>query len=50
MAGISFPLAAIRASLTALCYAEFATIYPESGGGYTYVTNVFDTDFTYVVG
>ena len=31
-------------------YAEFAAIYPESGGGYAYIENTFDTDFTYIVG
>ncbi|RBI58496.1 universal stress protein UspA [halophilic archaeon] len=47
---ISFLAAAIVASFTAFAYAEFASIYPESGGGYMYVANVFDTDLTYIVG
>lgn len=50
MAVVAFLLAAVTASLTALSYAEFAGLYPESGGGYAYVANVFDTDFSYVVG
>src|SRR6056297_682814 len=50
MAIIAFIIAAIVASFTAFAYAEFASIYPESGGGYAYVANVFDTDLTYIVG
>ena len=47
---ISFLAAAVVASFTAFASAEFASIYPESGGGYMYVANVFDTDLTYIVG
>ena len=47
---VSFMLAAIVASLTAAAYSEFASIYPESGGGYMYVANTFETDLTYIVG
>ncbi|WP_158055998.1 amino acid permease [Halorussus halophilus] len=47
---VSFLLAAIVASFTAFAYAEFASLYPESGGGYMYVANVFETDLTYIVG
>ncbi|MGB9987613.1 amino acid permease [Salarchaeum japonicum] len=47
---VAFLAAAIVASFTAFAYAEFASIYPESGGGYMYVANVFDTDLTYIVG
>ncbi|WP_266078228.1 amino acid permease [Haladaptatus caseinilyticus] len=47
---VSFLAAALVASFTAFAYAEFAAIYPESGGGYMYVANVFDTDLTYIVG
>jgi amino acid transporter len=50
MAIVSFLLAAFVAGVTALSYAEFVGLYPESGGGYAYVSNVFDTDLTYVVG
>ncbi|MFB6079406.1 MAG: APC family permease, partial [Haloferacaceae archaeon] len=50
MAIVAFVLAAIVASFTAFAYAEFASIYPESGGGYAYVSNTFDSDLTYVVG
>ena len=34
MATIAFAIAAIVASFTAFAYAEFASFYPESGGGY----------------
>ena len=47
---ISFLAAAVVASFTAFAYAEFVSIYPQSGGGYMYVANVFDTDLTYIVG
>ena len=47
---IAFLAAAVVASFTAFAYAEFASIYPESGGGYMYVANVFETDLTYIVG
>ncbi|MBV0924876.1 amino acid permease [Halomicroarcula limicola] len=47
---VSFLLAGVVASFTALAYAEFSALYPESGGGYAYVANVFDSDLTYIVG
>jgi amino acid transporter len=47
---VAFLIAAVVASFTAFAYAEFAAIYPESGGGYMYVANVFDSDLTYIVG
>jgi len=50
MAIVAFVIAAIVASFTAFAYAEFASIYPESGGGYAYVSNTFDSDLTYIVG
>ncbi|MFB6254003.1 MAG: amino acid permease [Halobacteriaceae archaeon] len=50
MAIVAFIIAAIVASFTAFAYAEFASIYPESGGGYAYVANTFDSDLTYIVG
>ncbi|WP_411963944.1 amino acid permease [Haloferax sp. YSMS24] len=50
MAIVAFVIAAIVASFTAFAYAEFASIYPESGGGYAYVANTFDSDLTYIVG
>ena len=46
----SFLIAAFVASFTAFAYAEFSAIYPESGGGYAYVANTFDRDWTYIVG
>ncbi|MFB6133306.1 MAG: amino acid permease [Halanaeroarchaeum sp.] len=50
MAIVAFLIAAVVASFTAFAYAEFASIYPESGGGYAYVANTFDSDLTYLVG
>ncbi|MFB6101307.1 MAG: amino acid permease [Haloplanus sp.] len=50
MAIVAFVIAAVVASFTAFAYAEFASIYPESGGGYAYVSNTFDSDLTYIVG
>ena len=47
---VSFLLAAIVAGFTAAAYGEFSSIYPESGGGYMYVANTFDTDLTYIMG
>ena len=47
---VSFLLAGVVAGFTALAYAEFSALYPESGGGYAYVANVFDSDLTYIVG
>ncbi|MEF8851839.1 MAG: APC family permease [Haloarculaceae archaeon] len=47
---VSFLLAAVVASLTALAYAEFATIYTVDGGGYEYVAEVFDSELTFFVG
>lgn len=50
MAIVAFIIAAVVASFTAFAYAEFASIYPESGGGYAYVANTFDSNLTYIVG
>jgi amino acid transporter len=47
---VSFLLAAIVAAFTAAAYGEFSSIYPESGGGYMYVSETFDTDLTYLMG
>ena len=47
---VSFLLAAIVAGFTAAAYGEFSSIYPESGGGYLYVSETFDTDLTYIMG
>lgn len=47
---LSFILAAVIAGLTAASYAEFSTIYLESGGGYMYVAETFDTDWAYIMG
>lgn len=50
MAIVAFVIAAMIASFTAFAYAEFASNYPESGGGYAYVANTFDSNLTYIVG
>ncbi len=50
MAIVAFIIAAAVAAFTALAYAEFAAIYPEAGGGYTYVSKTFDSNLTYLVG
>ena len=47
---VSFLLAAVVAAFTAAAYGEFSSIYPESGGGYLYVSETFDTDLTYLMG
>jgi len=49
-AAVSFGLASIVASFTALTYAEFATIYTVDGGGYAYVAEVFDSEWSYLIG
>jgi len=49
-AAVSFVLAAVVAAVTALTYAEFATIYTVDGGGYAYVAEVFESDWSYLVG
>jgi amino acid transporter/nucleotide-binding universal stress UspA family protein len=46
----SFLLAAVVAGFTAASYAEFSSIYQESGGGYMFVSNTFDSDLTYIMG
>lgn len=46
----SFVLAALVATITALAYAEFATVYPENGGAYIYVYHVLEGEWTYLVG
>ncbi|MFC4359695.1 amino acid permease [Halobium salinum] len=47
---VSFLLAALVACITAGAYAEFSSVYQESGGGYMYVDKTFDTDLTYLMG
>ncbi|MEX2400481.1 MAG: amino acid permease [Rhodothermales bacterium] len=47
---LSFVLAGLVVTLTAAAYAEFASIYPESGGEYAYVANTFDSNLTYLLG
>lgn len=50
VAVISFIIAAIIAALTAAAYAEFSTVYAESGGGYMYVAETFNAEWTYIMG
>lgn len=38
---ISFAIAALSALLSALCYAEFATEVPITGGAFSYTTLTF---------
>jgi amino acid transporter len=47
---LSFIIAAIVAGFTAAAYAEFSSIYRESGGGYMYTANTFDNNLTYIMG
>lgn len=47
---LSFLAAAIVSTFTALTFCEFASIYPESGGGYLYVRQTFRPIFAYFVG
>lgn len=47
---ISFLLASLVATFTALTFCEFASIYPESGGGYLYVRRTFRPIIAYFVG
>ncbi|MFC4452050.1 MULTISPECIES: amino acid permease [Halobacteriales] len=47
---LSFLIAAIVAAFTAAAYAEFSSIYQESGGGYMYTANTFDNNLTYIMG
>jgi amino acid transporter len=47
---LSFLIAAVVAAFTAAAYAEFSSIYRESGGGYMYTANTFDNNLTYIMG
>ena len=47
---VSFLLAALVATFTALTYCEFASIYPESGEGYLYARRTFSPPVAYLVG
>jgi basic amino acid/polyamine antiporter, APA family len=38
---VSFAIAGVACACTALCYAELASVVPESGGAYSYVTALF---------
>ncbi len=38
---LAFALNGVVTLLTALCYAELASAYPKSGGGYSYITKAF---------
>jgi amino acid transporter len=47
---VSFLLAALVATFTALTYCEFVSIYPESGEGYLYARKTFKAPLAYFVG
>ena len=47
---LSFLITAVVAGFTAAAYAEFSSIYRESGGGYIHTANTFDSNLTYIVG
>lgn len=47
---LSFLLAAVVATFTALTYCEFVSIYPESGEGYFYSRKTFSSPLAYFVG
>ena len=47
---VSFLLAAVVATFTALTYCEFTSIYPESGEGYLYARRTFPALIAYMVG
>jgi amino acid transporter/nucleotide-binding universal stress UspA family protein len=38
---LAFALNGVVTLLTALCYAELASVYPKSGGGYSYICKAF---------
>lgn len=38
---LAFALNGVVTLLTALCYAELASVYPKSGGGYSYIKKAF---------
>ena len=38
---LAFALNGVVTLLTALCYAELASVYPKSGGGYSYISKAF---------
>ena len=47
---VSFVLAAIVATFTALTYCEFVSIYPQTGEGYLYARKTFTAPLAYFVG
>ena len=47
---VSFILAAIVATFTALTYCEFVSIYPQTGEGYLYARKTFAAPVAYFVG
>lgn len=47
---VSFLLAAVVATFTALTYCEFVSIYPEAGEGYLYARRTFRAPAAYFVG
>ena len=47
---LSFVIAAVVASITALSYAELSSRYPEAGAEYVYVENSFGKFYAWIVG
>jgi APA family basic amino acid/polyamine antiporter len=47
---LSFIIAAVVATLTALSYAELASRFPKAGAEYVYIENSFGTRFAWLVG
>jgi len=47
---VSFLLAAVVATFTALTYCEFVSIYPQTGEGYLYARKTFSAPLAYFVG
>ena len=47
---LAFALNGVVTLLTALCYAELASAYPKSGGGYSYITKAFPGPAGFVSG
>jgi len=47
---LAFALNGVVTLLTALCYAELASVYPKSGGGYSYIRKAFPGPAGFVSG
>ena len=47
---LAFALNGVVTLLTALCYAELASVYPKSGGGYSYIAKAFPGPAAFAAG